>query len=109
MGGDPHWNQDLVTYNSLGQGKSFSQISNTQMIIDLEVNPAKGSPTLFTIPRTVLQRMIDGKTLGIAVLPLGAVNASFFAQENREEKVIPKLHVQFGLEPEEKTSSKKRK
>jgi hypothetical protein len=99
MGGDPYWNQDQVTFNSLVRGEPFSKISNTQMIIDLEVNPEQGGTTLFTIPRSVLQRMINGKTLGIAVLPLGAVNASFFAQENQDKKLIPKLHVRFESEP----------
>jgi hypothetical protein len=29
----------------------------------------------------VLQRLIDGKTLGIAIKPLGALNASFYSME----------------------------
>ncbi len=51
------------------------------MIIDWPVTAGDGGKTYLTIPVPVLQRLIDGKTLGIALTPLGAINASFYARE----------------------------
>jgi hypothetical protein len=47
------------------------------MIIDWPVSETAGAKTWFTISRPVLQRLIDGRTMGIALTPLGSINASF--------------------------------
>jgi hypothetical protein len=91
LGGDPSWNQQTVTYNSFCRGQPIDHVLNSQMIIDTEVSQAAGSKTLITISNPVLQRMIDGKTLGLAIRPLGAVNASFYAMENQGGKFSPAL------------------
>ena len=62
------------------------------MVIDYEVNATKGGKSLFTLTYPVLQRLIDGRTLGLVVRPLGAVNASFYTSEFKEGKFSPKLH-----------------
>jgi hypothetical protein len=43
-----------------------------------------------------LQRLIDGKTLGIAIKPLGAIDASFYSMENENGKNSAQLY--FNLE-----------
>jgi len=91
LAGDPNWNQDTVTYNSLCRGQPIDSVLNPQMIIDVEVSEVRGSRTLITISVPVLQRMLDGKTLGLAIKPLGAVNASFYAMENQARKFSPRL------------------
>jgi hypothetical protein len=83
LGGDPLWNQKDVTYDTFCQGKPLNTVLNSQMIIDIDVNELRGGRNLITISQPVLQRMIDGKTFGLAIRPLGAVNASFYAMENR--------------------------
>jgi hypothetical protein len=98
IGGDPQWNQDGVTYSSFCKGQPFNSVLNSQMIIDIEVSEKRGGRNLITIPNPVLQRMIDGKTLGLAMKPLGVVNASFYAMENQDGKFSPQLH--FNLHPE---------
>ena len=92
LAGDPEWDQDLVTFDSFTEGVRLDEVINTQMIIDYEVNPEKGGRSLFTISQPVLQRLIDGRTNGIAIRPLGAVNASFYAMEWKEGEFAPKLH-----------------
>jgi hypothetical protein len=47
---------------------------------------------LFTISQPVLQRLIDGKTKGIVIKPLGAVNASFYSRESGA-RFAPRLYV----------------
>jgi hypothetical protein len=93
LGGDSAWNQNDVTCNKLRQGKPLNQMLNSQMIIDIDVAPGRGNKNFITISKPVLQRMLDGKTLGLAVRPLGAVYASFYARENQVENFSPKLHM----------------
>ena len=56
------------------------------MIIDIDMSEERDVKTLIAISKPVLQRIIDGKTLGLAVRPLGAVIASFYAMENHGGK-----------------------
>jgi hypothetical protein len=36
--------------------------------------------------------MLDGRTVGLAIKPLGAVNAAFYAMESYNGKHTPVLH-----------------
>jgi len=54
-----------------------------QMIIDWPVTEDAGGKTYFVISKPALQRLIDGKTLGIALRPLGAIKASLLFKKNR--------------------------
>jgi hypothetical protein len=92
IGGNPLWNRKDVSYATLCQGQPLTHVLNSQMIIDINVAERKGSKTLATIPKPVLQRLIDGKTLGLAIRPLGAVNASFYAGTDRQGKKGAILH-----------------
>ena len=91
LGGDPQWKQESVTYTSLCQGAPLEQVLNTQMIYDTYVHDARGGKTWITISRPVLQRMVDGKTLGLAIRPLGAIHAAFYARNDRTEHQCPQL------------------
>lgn len=92
LGGASDWKQNNITYNKFCQGQPLNQVLNSQMIIDIEVAQTRGSKNFITISKPVLQRMIDGKTLGLALRPLGAVKASFYATENQVENLSPRLH-----------------
>lgn len=96
LGGDPNWDQATVTTDSFCNYEPLNRVLNTQMIIDWPVAEGDGAKTYLTISKTVLQRMIDGKTHGIAVKALGAVNASFYSMENEAGKYGARLH--FNLE-----------
>jgi hypothetical protein len=91
LGGDANWNQETVTYNSFCQGQSEDEVLNPQMIIDCEVTEEHGGKTLITISQPVLQRMIEARTLGLAIRPLGAINASFCALENQGGRFSARL------------------
>jgi len=92
LGGDPNWDQTTVTADSLCHYEPLNRVLNTQMIIDWPVTPGDGGKTYLTISKTVLQRMIDGKTHGIAIKALGAINASFYSMENEAGKYSARLH-----------------
>ena len=91
MGGDPAWDQKTVTADSLRRFQPLERVLNTQMIIDWPVTEGDGGKTYFTISRPVLQRMIDGRTLGIAIKPLGSISASFYALEQDEGRAAARL------------------
>jgi hypothetical protein len=92
IGGQKNWNKEAITYDNLCAGQPLDNVINSQMIIDVEVNDERGSKNFITISNPVLQRMIDGKTLGLAIIPLGAVVASFYSMESNNENVKAKLH-----------------
>lgn len=82
LAGDPAWDQETVTYNSLLQGRPPTEVFNPQMIIDLELAPTPGGKAYFTLSRPVLQRLLDGRTKGILIRPLGALSGTIYASEN---------------------------
>ncbi len=98
LGGNPHWDQKGVTLNTFCNGQPLEKVLNSQMIIDVDVSEARGSKNLITISKPVLQRMIDGKTLGLAIRPLGAIQASFYAMEYLRGKYCAALHFNVGSE-----------
>jgi hypothetical protein len=92
LGGDPKWDQSTVTTDSFCNYEPLNRVLNTQMIIDWPVTPGDGAKTYLIISKTVLQRMIDGKTHGIAIKALGAINASFYSVEDESGKYSARLH-----------------
>ena len=92
LGGDSKWDQTTVTTDSLCHYEPLNRVLNTQMIIDWPVTPGDGGKTYLTISKTVLQRMLDGKTQGIAIKALGAINASFYSMENEAGRYSARLH-----------------
>jgi len=91
LGGDPQWDQNTVTYDSLMRGGQYKDVFNTQMIIDYPLHSRQGEKTYFTISRPVMQRLFDGTTKGILIRPLGALSGSVYASESKADNG-PKLH-----------------
>lgn len=92
LGGDPLWDQEKVTYNNFMQGDVLTEVFNSQMVFDTEVSNARGSKNFITISRPVLQRLLDGKTKGLLIRPLGAIDASFYASEDQKGDNGPTLY-----------------
>jgi len=92
LGGDPNWDEQTVTFQALCQGRPLEEVFNTQMIIDVDVTEQRGGKVFATISRPVLQRLIDGRTLGIVLLPLGALHATFLAREALDGRHAATLH-----------------
>ena len=90
-GGDPRWDKKTIAFNSLCEGGPPDLVLNPQMIIDWLVSEGDDAKTCLTIPKPVLQRLIDGKTLGIAIRPLGAINAAFYSTDAEEKALAPRL------------------
>jgi hypothetical protein len=84
LGGQARWDQREVTYESLLQGQPYESVFNTQMTIDLELGSKPGDKAFFTLPRPVMQRLLEGKTKGLLIRPLGALSGSVLASESTE-------------------------
>jgi hypothetical protein len=91
FGGDADWQQSSVTFANFTQGKDVQSVINGQMIFDTDVAEANGK-TFVTIPRPVLQRILDGTTRGLLLQPLGALEVSFYDSENGDGNQAPTLH-----------------
>ncbi|MCX6168248.1 MAG: hypothetical protein NTX65_02835 [Ignavibacteriales bacterium] len=102
FGGNQNWDQTEVTYNNFCQRVKMNRVINSQMIIDVDVNENRNGKNLITISKPVLQRMIDGNTFGLALRPLGAINASFYAMEYQKGKYCAKLHFNLESNPSDK-------
>lgn len=92
LSGDAEWKQESVTFDSFCAGQPLNQVLNTQMVIDYPLPEKRGDKALFTVNSSVMQRLIEGKTLGLAIRPLGAVQASFYAMEEEGGKWSARLH-----------------
>ena len=92
IGGDPNWNQKNVTYNNFMQNSEYGEVFNLQMLFDTEVCDERGCKNYITISKPVLQRLIEGKTKGLLIRPLGAINTSFYSSENKMQNSGPVLH-----------------
>jgi hypothetical protein len=91
LGGDPNWDQQTVTVDSFCKGEPITHVLNTQMIIDWPISEGDGVRTYLTISKPVLQRLVDGKTLGIAIKPLGSINAALYSMEEADGQHAAKL------------------
>ncbi|MDX2186653.1 MAG: hypothetical protein SFV32_06965 [Opitutaceae bacterium] len=79
IGGPADWSRSSISWNSLIGSESELRVFNSQMIIDGELGPGPRQKARFTIPAPVLQRLIDGRSKGIALLPLGSLQATVAA------------------------------
>jgi hypothetical protein len=91
LGGDPNWDQRTVTLDRLSLGQPLDAVLNPQMIIDERVAERRGDRTLITISRPVLQRLVDGRTLGLAIRPLGPIDATLYASEHENGRLGARL------------------
>jgi len=92
LGGDPAWEDESVTWASFCNKLPIDQVFNSQMIIDVEPEILKQEKVYITLSEPVLQRIVDGKTKGLAILPQGAISASFYSRENGISGRTTKLH-----------------
>jgi len=82
IGGDEEWMSDSVTFSSFTKGAPLPRVVNSQMIIDVDANEKKYGKTLITISEPVLQRLLDGKSKGIAIKALGAIHGTFYSSRS---------------------------
>jgi len=92
LGGDENWKREEVTLHNFLMDEPIEEALNTQMIIDIDIPNVKEEPRSIHIPRPVIQRMLDGRTKGIALYPLGALHASFYTGGELDDPKRPRLY-----------------
>lgn len=91
FGGPTDWQQSSITFERFAQGKPLAELFNSQMTFDVAPAREKGGRTQITLPRPVMQRLLDGTTRGLLIRPLGALEASFYDSEEGAARA-PTLH-----------------
>lgn len=92
FGGPEDWSNASVTYNSFLEGEDFWNVVNEQMIFDTELAEADGGKTYVTLSRPVMQRILDGTTKGLLLMPLGAIDATIYDSSADNGEHAAKLH-----------------
>jgi hypothetical protein len=102
VGGEPAWDEKKAAWTGISRGAPRDLILDPQPIIDWPVTAGDGGKTCLTIPVPVLQRLLDGKALGIALTPLGSIDAAFYAREERGGAMAARLlfNLQENLAPQ---------
>lgn len=91
IGGPAGWKESEINYNLLLQGMNEAAIINEQTTVDVAIAPGNGSKTVVTISQPVLQRLIDGKTFGLAIKPLGLISAALIDSNVKNGKYAVRL------------------
>ena len=95
IGGEPVWDERTTAWTTISRGAPHDLVLNPQMIIDWPATAGDGGKTYLTIPAPVLQRLVDGKARGIALMPLGSIDASFYSREERGRAAAARLLFSF--------------
>lgn len=96
IGGSP-WQEDSVSYQRLLGPLPPSLVINAQTTVDTPLKPERGGATTVVLSRPVMQRLLDGTTHGLAILPLGLINANLYAREH--EGGAKAARLRFSLKP----------
>lgn len=95
VGGKTCWRDKSITYQKFKNGRDIEKVINPQMIIDVKVRENNKEKILITIPKYIIQKMIEGKTKGIAIRALSPINVSFYSSEYKDGKYAPELHLKY--------------
>jgi hypothetical protein len=82
----------LIFCGSLVSKCQFTDEFNYSSIVRDPEAEKPDSPNLITIPQPVMQRLIEGKTRGLAIKPLGAVIANIHSSEAENPAFRPMFH-----------------
>jgi hypothetical protein len=93
IGGSAAWDETQITYESFLQGNAQLGVVNEQTIVDTSITPGKGNKTRVTISQPVLQRLVDGTTKGIAILPLGLISTTLMDREVENGRFATRLRL----------------
>jgi hypothetical protein len=100
IGGEPGWNERTATWTSIAGGRPRDFVLNPQPIIDAPVTAGDLGKTYLTVPAVVLQRLLDGKSRGLALTPLGSIEAAFYAREAKGGAASARLLLNIKEDPQ---------
>jgi hypothetical protein len=93
IAGNKMWQEASVTYHSFLRGQPYHEVINEQTTVDTPLASEKGSKVVVTLSQPVLQRLVDGVTSGLAIRPLGLIDASLMDQTNEEGRYAARIRL----------------
>lgn len=90
LDGDPAWQRETITQESFLGGRDMGHVLG-QMMIDVPPSFERGGVTRILVSPPVLQRLIAGRTRGLAIYAQGAINASFYSSQAADPARRPVL------------------
>jgi hypothetical protein len=87
----PDFKRDSVTWDSFFNGRPVLDVLNGQLVFDIQPALQRTGKTRIEINPLVMQRLIDGKTKGLALYGQGALNATFASSQAPGEGSRPTL------------------
>lgn len=93
IAGDKMWQEEGVTYQSLLRDQPYHEVINEQTTIDTPLAAERGGKVIVTLSQPVLQRLVDGLTSGLAVRPLGLIDASLMDQTNEDGRYAARIRL----------------
>jgi len=97
IAGDKDWEQEDITYQSLLHTQNYYEVINEQTTVDTPLAIEKGGKVVVTLSQAVLQRLVDGTTSGLAIRPLGLIDASLMDASTEEGQYAARIRL--NLEP----------
>jgi hypothetical protein len=79
LAGDPTWQRETATWEGFTAAHARAEVLNPQLMIDLPPASEAGGLTLVPVSPPVLQRLLSGRSLGLAIQAQGALSATFLA------------------------------
>jgi hypothetical protein len=93
IAGDKKWQEASVTYQSFLHGQPYHEVINEQTTVDTPLAAERGEKIVVTLSQPVLQRLVDGLTSGLAVRPLGLIDASLRDQTNEDGRYAARIRL----------------
>ena len=93
IAGEKNWKETTVTYQNLLQGRPYHEVINEQTIVDTPMAEKKGGKIVVTLSQPVLQRLVDGTTFGLAIRPLGLIDAALIDKSTEDGKYAARIRM----------------
>lgn len=90
---DGEWDETTIDYNRFFKEHPKEKVINGQTVIDTKVYPEMGGKTAVSISKPVLQRLVSGKSKGLAILPLGYISVAFYTNDYPDKAPLMRLNI----------------
>lgn len=88
----PDFQRNTVTWDNFFNGRPMLDVLNGQLAFDIQPALQRTGKTRIELNPAIMQRLIDGKTKGLALYGQGALNATFASSQAPGEGSRPTLY-----------------
>jgi hypothetical protein len=91
-GDKQNWDINLLNYNQFLDDQQLDNRINTQTIMDTKPSELRAAKTTINISKPVIDRLLSGRTIGLAIMPLGYISASFYSDDLSDRAPVLRFH-----------------